>query len=105
MRIDVYLHTADPRLDLILAKLNLLAINITAIQAQETHMAGELDALTAQVTANTDAEAGAILVLNDLHARLVAAGTDPTKLAALTASLSTSKDALAAAIVANTPAA
>ncbi len=68
-------------------------------------MATNLDALTTQVTANTDAEASAITVLNQLHQLLVDAGTDPVKLDALRAQLSTSKDALAAAIVANTPAA
>lgn len=67
-------------------------------------MAGELDALTAQVTANTDAEASAIQLLTNLHDLLVAAGTDPAKLTALTTQLQTSKEALAAAIVANTPA-
>jgi len=68
-------------------------------------MAGELDALTAEVTANTDAEASAVILLGQLHDLLVAAGTDPAKLQALTDQLSTSKDALAAAVVANTPAA
>lgn len=68
-------------------------------------MAGELDALTVEVTANTDAEASAVILLGQLHDLLVAAGTDPAKLQALTTQLATSKDALAAAIVANTPAA
>lgn len=63
-----------------------------------------LDDLTTQVAANTDAEQSAILLLNKLHDLLVAAGTDPAKLKALADQLSSSKDALAAAIVANTPA-
>ena len=67
-------------------------------------MAGELDALTAQVTANTDTEASAIVLLQNLHDLLIAAGTDPAKLTALADTLKTSKEALAAAIVANTPA-
>jgi hypothetical protein len=66
-------------------------------------MANELDTLTAQVTANTDAEASAVQLLQNLHDLLVAAGTDPTKLAAITSTLKTSGDALAAAVVANTP--
>lgn len=86
------------KLDQILQQLNVV------IQKENT-MAGELDALTAEVTANTDAEASAVILLGQLHDLLVAAGTDPAKLAALTTQLSTSKDALAAAIVANTPAA
>lgn len=65
----------------------------------------ELDDLAAEVAANTDAEQSAVVLLDNLHNLLVAAGTDPAKLQALTAQLATSKDALAAAIVANTPAA
>ncbi len=67
-------------------------------------MSAELDALALQVHANTDAEQSAVLLLGQLHDLLVAAGTDPTKLAALASDLANSKDTLAAAIVANTPA-
>lgn len=78
---------------------------VTDLKKMEAHMAGELDALTAQVTANTSAEASAITLLQNLHDLLVGAGTDPAKLAALADTLKTSGDALAAAIVANTPSA
>lgn len=91
-------HCVDAKLDQILSLLQ-------TVITKETQMAGELDALTAEVTANTDAEASAVVLLGQLHDLLVAAGTDPAKLQALTTQLSTSKDALAAAIVANTPAA
>ncbi len=64
----------------------------------------ELDDLTVQVKANTDAEASAVLLLGKLSDLIKAAGTDPAKLAALTADLDASKTALAAAVVANTPA-
>jgi hypothetical protein len=67
-------------------------------------MSAELDALTAQVTSNTDAEASALTLLNNLHAMLIAAGTDPAALTALATTLKVSGDALAAAVVANTPA-
>jgi hypothetical protein len=99
MRIDIFIHiNDDKKLDQILELLK------TVIQ-KENVMAGELDALTAEVTANTDAEASAVILLGQLHDLLVAAGTDPAKLASLTSQLAASKDALAAAIVANTPAA
>lgn len=62
-----------------------------------------LDDLTAQVAANTTVEQSAITLIQGLAAQLAAAGTDPAKLAALTSSLKTSADALAAAITANTP--
>lgn len=68
-------------------------------------MSSQLDTLTAQVTENTSTEASAIALLNNLHDLLVAAGTDPVKLTALAGTLKGSGDALAAAIVANTPAA
>ena len=102
MRLDLYVHQDasedSKKLDTIL---NLLQ----SVVQKENQMAGELDALTAEVTANTDAEASAVILLGQLHDLLVAAGTDPAKLQALTDQLSTSKDALAAAVVANTPAA
>ena len=70
----------------------------------------ELDALTASVTRTTDVEASAVQLLQGLKTALdaaIAANTagDPTKLAALSASLGTGADSLAAAIIANTPAA
>ena len=100
MRIDVYVHFPGQQ-----AQLDRIEQKLTLIFQKEQQMAGELDALTAEVTANTDAEASAVILLGKLHDLLVAAGTDPTKLTALTQQLATSKDALAAAVVANTPAA
>lgn len=67
-------------------------------------MSAQLDALTAQVAANTAAEQSAITLLGVLAAK-VAAGDDPAKLQALTDSLKASGDALTAAVTANTPAA
>lgn len=66
-------------------------------------MAGELDALATQVQKNTDVEASAVTVLNQLKALLDAAGTDPVKLKALSDQLGGSADALAAAIANDTP--
>ncbi len=63
----------------------------------------ELDDLTAQVQANDDVEASAVILINGIAARIAAAGTDPAKLTALTTSLKTSADTLAAAVAANTP--
>lgn len=87
------------------SKLDEILSQLKVVIQKENKMAGELDALTAEVTANTDAEASAVILLGQLHDLLVAAGTDPAKLQALTTQLASSKDALAAAIVANTPAA
>lgn len=72
-----------------------------------------LDALAAQVTANTSAEASAVTVLNGVAARIqaavdaaIAGGASAADLAPVTdeiAAMKASSDALAAAIAANTP--
>lgn len=67
-------------------------------------MSQQLDQLTAQVTENGNTEASAIQLLTNLHDILVANAQDPAKILALASTLKGSGDALAAAIVANTPA-
>jgi uncharacterized protein YoxC len=93
----------------ILAKLDSLAQAVAdlaqAVQTGQVKQMAAIDDLTAQVAANTSAEDSAVTLLNELAAMLAAAGTDPAKLAALQTDLKTHADALAAAIVANTPAA
>lgn len=64
-----------------------------------------LDALAQQIQANTDAEASAVTLLNQLSALLAASKNDPAKIQQLSDQLKASATALAAAIVANTPAA
>lgn len=74
-----------------------------------------LDALATQVKASTDAEASAVTVLNGIAARIAAAvaaatanGATADELQPVTdevTALKASSDALAAAVVANTPAA
>lgn len=69
-------------------------------------MAGELDALKAQVAASIDTEKSAILLIQGLKTALdqaIANLPDPAALTALSASLGTEQTALAAAITANTP--
>lgn len=68
-------------------------------------MSAELDALSVQVRANTDAEQSAVMLLGRLSDLIRAAGTDPAKLSALTHDLDASRQTLAQAVVANTPAA
>lgn len=66
----------------------------------------ELAKLETQVTANTDTEASAAALLGGLKTLLDAAiaSGDPAKLTELSVKLGTSQAALAAAVVANTPA-
>ena len=63
-----------------------------------------IDDLSAQVDSNVSVEGSAVQLINNIAAALAAAGTDPAKLSALQNTLKTSADALAAAVVANTPA-
>ena len=63
-----------------------------------------LDALTAQVTANTEVEASAVILINGLAAKLLEFANDPAAITALATQLQASADALAAAVAANTPA-
>lgn len=67
-------------------------------------MSTQLDALTAQVTANTTVVQSAIDLINGIAARITAAGVDPVALQTLVSDLNTSDTALATAVAANTPA-
>ena len=78
---------------------------LIAIKGEEDTIMADLTQLTADVTANGNAVQSAITLLQGLKAALDAAGTDPTKLAALSTQLEASTTALANAVVANTPAA
>lgn len=68
-------------------------------------MANELDTLTAEVSETATVIDSAVVLLKGLKAALDAAGTDPAKLAALSASLDSKQTELATAISENTPAA
>lgn len=68
-------------------------------------MTTDLTELTAAVQKDTDVDTSAITLLTGLKAALDAAGTDPVALKALSDQLGTNSQALADAIVANTPAA
>jgi len=64
-----------------------------------------LDQLTADVAAEDSAVDSAVVLLQGLKAALDAAGTDPAKLAALSADIQAKTKVLSDAVVANTPAA
>lgn len=63
-----------------------------------------LDELLAEVEENKTVVASAVTLLQGLKEKLDAAGTDPAKLKALSSQLSSQTDALAEAVVTNTPA-
>ena len=93
------------QLDRIEGKLDFLCGEIAKTNLEIHEMSAELDALTMEVSANTDAEQSAIMLITKLSDMIKAAGTDPVKLQALTDQLMKSRTALAAAVVAGTPAA
>jgi hypothetical protein len=80
------------------------------LSSQERSMAVTLDALTAEVTNNTNVTNSVIALLGNLTAliKAIPPSSDPVTQAALdalTASLTTNDAAVAAAVTANTPAA
>lgn len=82
-----------------------LSNQLDLINQRLEYIMSALDDLTAQVAANRSVIDSALALINGIAARITAAGTDPAALAALTASLKSEDDALAAAVAANTPAA
>ena len=68
-------------------------------------MSQEVDALAAQVAANTTVEQSAIVLIQGIAAQLADVAGDKQKALALSAQLNASAAALSAAITANTPAA
>jgi len=91
----------------ILARLDRIEAKVDSLTQKEEarHMAlqDELDALAAQVTENTNLENSAITLIQGLADQIANAADDPTEVAALSARLKSSAEALAAAITANTP--
>lgn len=82
---------------------DLLRVLQHILKNQETTLA-DLSALEAAVEANTDAEQSAIALITKIAADLAAAADDPAEVQALADRLNESAAALAAAVVANTPA-
>lgn len=80
-----------------------IELQLGSIYQGQVRLMNEMDDLKAQVQANNDLEASAVVLINGIADRIKAAGTDPAALKALTDSLKTSDDALAAAVAANTP--
>jgi len=66
-------------------------------------MSAELDALTLQVSETNTVIQSAIVLIQGLAARLAAIANDPAAIMALVTELDTQEQALAAAVVANTP--
>jgi ABC-type transporter Mla subunit MlaD len=95
----------EHKLDMVLTQQGQILAALASQREEMIKMSKELDDLTSQVQKNTDVEASAVTLIQGLAAQIAAQANDPAAIKALTAKLSGSADALAAAIVANTPAA
>jgi hypothetical protein len=101
IRIDIYHHIIqekDDRIDQILSLLKQL-LNKENIVSQE------LDNLTQKVNDTLQVEQSAIELIEGLATQLKAIANDPAAINNLADELSAKRDALAAAVAANTPAA
>ena len=78
---------------------------LDAINKLEIKLATEMEDLTTKVAETKTVIDSAIVLIQGLKSKLDAAGTNPVALKALSDSLAASDASLAAAIVANTPAA
>ena len=93
------------KLDAIIHELRHIKSIVNTTNNKETYIMAILDDLQAAVAVDTDVTSSAITLLQGLAAQLAAAGTDEAALAAIRDSLNTNTQALADAVVQNTPAA
>ena len=84
------------------ARINDLVVIVQQLVNKVEKIMSYITELEAAVKANTDVIASAVILINGISQKLHDAGTDPEKLAALTSELTSSRDALAAAVAANT---
>jgi hypothetical protein len=82
-----------------------IELKLAAVLAEEQSIMAAIDDLEAEVAQDTTVEQSAITLIDGIAAQIAAAGTDPTRLAAVQATLANNRTALAAAVAANTPAA
>jgi ABC-type transporter Mla subunit MlaD len=87
------------------AKLDLITALLTGLTQKGEAMSAEIDRLAASVKANADAEQSAATLLAELSGLIRQSVNDPAKLTALADDLDAQRQALAAAVTANTPAA
>ncbi len=92
------------RVKLIESRLGEVNLKLDQLLQEGVTIMADLTSLETQVQANTDTEASAVLLLNSLADMIKAAANDPVEIAAIAKKLKDSSDALASAIVTNTPA-
>lgn len=87
----------------ILNILGQLRTEIAILNTKTSKIMADLTQIEQEVAEAKTAQQSAVILLQSLKQKLDEAGTDPVKLKALSDDLSASTDALAAAVVANTP--
>ncbi len=97
----IAMQNAIARIDKAVAQ---IATTVNAIKTEEDKIMNTVDDIQADVTAENTVIDSAVTLLKGLADALKAAGTDPAKLAALHTDITTKTQALADAVVANTPA-
>lgn len=104
IHVDLHVHNCDPATE---QKLDRILSMLATVIQKENIMAGELDQLTKDVAAESTVDDSVIALLTGIKAQLDAAiaSGNPAALTALSTSLQASQAKMAAAIVANTPAA
>ena len=103
--IRVDLEELSSKLDAVLALQSKTLEAVQQILKLEVAMTAQLDTITAQVATTEDVEDSATQLLNGLSALILSLKDDPVAIAALAGRLQSSAADLAAAVVANTPAA
>ncbi len=89
----------------ILGRFDSLDRKLHRVLKKEVEIMADLTVITAKVQKTTDIEQSAVVLLGQLAELIRANATNPAELQALADQLDTNADALAAAVVANTPAA
>ncbi len=107
MKLDVNVNLVTVLDEASSKKLDVIINMLKAAQTREEALMAALDELVAKVAANGDAVNSAVVLLQDVKAKLdeAIAANDPAKLQELSDALGAQTQKLADAIVANTPAA
>lgn len=103
--IRVDLDELSAKLDAVLALQSKTLEAVQLILKQEVVMTAELETIKARVATTEDVEDSATQLLNGLSALILTLKDDPAAIAALADRLQSSAADLAAAVIANTPAA
>lgn len=89
----------------IVTKLDTVITSQDELVQEGEKMSAEIDDLTAEVARDRTVNESAVTLLNGLSAQILSLQNDPAALRALASNLRSNSDALAAAVVTNTPAA